>query len=221
MPTPPSPRTAGSGSHPSGQGRRQCAKVTRRPLPDPSAVELRSVPTTAPPYDDELLPPPASTPTSRPDPDHLLTTSQPIPAARHSPHGRHSPESRHTSDGQRSPTGQPAADRPAFATQFAKVLVESLAGTRPPRQLAAWTTERAKSRIQRIGPLLAAGHPPQLRRVVACRPAPDVIEMTVIIAVGPRTRALAIRLEHSPPPRTAPGQPPPPGRWICTDIEAA
>jgi hypothetical protein len=216
MPSPPSPRTAGSGSHPSGQGRRQRAKVTPRPLPDPSAVELRSVPTTAPPYDDELLPPP----TSRRDPDHL-PTSQPIPAARHSPHGRHAPESRHTPDGQRSPTGQPAADRPAFATQFARVLVESLAGARPPRQLAAWTTERAKSRIKRMGPLLAAGHPPQLRRVVAYRPAPDVIEMTIIIAVGPRTRALAIRLEHAPPPRTAPGQPPRPGKWICTDIEAA
>jgi hypothetical protein len=205
MPTPPPPRTAGSGSHPSGRGRRQCAKDTPRPLPDPSTVQLRSVPTTAPPYDDELSPPAAATPPPLIPPDgHPPTSDQADPL--------HPP---------RPAQQQRPADRPAFATQFAQVLVESLAGIRPPRQLATWTTERAKSRIQRMGPLLAAGHPPQLRRVVAYRPAPDVIEMTVIIAVGPRTRALAIRLEHSPPPRTAPGQPPRPAKWICTDIEAA
>ena len=199
MPTPPPPRTAGPGSHPSGQGRRQCAKVTPRPLPDPSAVQLRSVPTTAPPYDDELLPA-----TAPPPAPHLPAADRPdLISPSHRAH-------------QQGP-----ADRPAFATQFAQVLVESLAGTRPPRQLATWTTERARSRIQRMGPLLAAGHPPQLRRVVAYRPAPGVIEMTIIIAVGPRTRALAIRLEHSPPPRTAPGQPPRPAKWICTHIEAA
>jgi hypothetical protein len=173
-------------------------------------VQLRTVPSTAPPYDDELLP------TTAPRPDrHPLTSSQPGPAARPTPGGRPVPS------GQRGPASQPAADRPAFATKFAQVLVESLAGTRPPRQLASWTTERAKSRIQRMGPLLAAGHRPQLRRVVAHHPAPDVIEMTIIIAVGPRTRALAIRLQHFPPPRTAPSQPRRPGKWICTDIEAA
>jgi Family of unknown function (DUF6459) len=198
MPTSPPPRTTGPGSYPGDRGRRRRAKGTPRPLPDPSAVQLRTVPTTAPPYDDERLPPPAATP-------------PPAPA----------PANRPPSTKRPGPARLPAADRPAFATQFAQVLVESLAGTRPPRQLAAWTTERAKSRIQRMGPLLAAGHPPQLRRVVAHHPAPGVIEMTIIIAVGPRTRALAIRLEHSPPVRPAPGRPQRPGKWICTDIEAA
>jgi Family of unknown function (DUF6459) len=199
MPAPPPPPEAGSGSQPGARRPRSCPKVTHRPLPDPAAVQLRTVPDTAPPYDDELLPPPppaASTPPPPPD-RHPPATNQPTPQI------------------------QPAADRPAFASQFAQVLVESLAGTRPPRQLATWTTERARSRIQRMGPLLTAGHRPQLRRVVAYRPAPDVIEMTVIIAVGPRTKAVAIRLEHIPPPRAAPGRPERHGRWICTDIEAA
>ena len=205
MPTPPPPREPGSGPHPSDPGRPGCpGRVTRRPLPDPSAVQLRPVPSTAPPYDDELLPASPAAPGPRPP-----ATGRPAPSG--PPRPARPP----------GPAGPPATDRPAFATQFAQVLVESLAGTRPPRQLSTWTTERAKSRIQRMGPLLTAGHRPQLRRVVAYRPAPDVIEMTVIIAVGPRTRAVAIRLEHIPPPHPRPGRPPQPARWICTDVEAA
>ena len=96
----------------------------------------------------------------------------------------------------------------AWPGQFAQVLVETLAGSRPPRQISSWATERARARIQRLGPMLAAGHRPQLRRVVAFRPASDVIEMTVVVSFGPRVRALAIRLEHSPPGRALPGRQP-------------
>jgi hypothetical protein len=45
-------------------------------------------------------------------------------------------------------------------------------------------------------------------RVLTTRPAPGVIEMTMVVVTGPRTRALAVRLEHG-------------DRWLCTDIEAA
>ena len=101
------------------------------------------------------------------------------------------------------------------------MLVETLAGTRPPRQLTSWTTERARSRIQRMGPLLTAGQRPQLRRVVARRPAADVIEMTVLLSVGPQIRALAVRLEHTAPRPAALGRPTRPGKWLCTQVEAA
>jgi len=200
MPTPPPPRAPGSGPHPADPGRPRCpSRATRRPLPDPAAVRLRPVPATAPPYDDELLPALPATPRPAASPEQPGPAAQPRPAAQ-----------------------QGAAGRPAFATQFAQVLVESLAGTRPPRQLSSWTTERTKSRIQRMAPLLAAGHhPPRLRRVLAHCPAPNVIEMTIIIAAGPRHRALAIRLEHTGPPPPRPGRPHQPARWICTDIEAA
>jgi Family of unknown function (DUF6459) len=216
MPTPPPPRAPGSGPHPSDPGRPGCpGRVTRRPLPDPSAVHLRPVPSTAPPYDDELLPPLPATARPAARPAH-----HPPAADRIAPGGP-GPTSPPRATPPPGPAGQPANTRLAFATQFAQVLVESLAGTRPPRQLATWTTERAKSRIQRMAPLLAAGHSPQLRRVLAHHPAPGVIEMTIIIAVGPRTRALAIRLEHTRPPHSRPGRPPQPAKWICTDIEAA
>ena len=101
------------------------------------------------------------------------------------------------------------------------MLVETLAGSRPPRQISSWATERARARIQRLGPMLAAGQRPQLRRVVAFRPASDVIEMTVVVSFGPRVRALAVRLEHSPPPRPLPGYQPRKARWLCTEVEAA
>jgi hypothetical protein len=220
MPTPPSPREPGSGPHRSDPGRRGCpGRVTRRPLPDPSAVHLRPVPSTAPPYDDELLPPLPGTPMPAARPDHHPPTpGQPAPI---SPPRSTPPQGPGPSSEPR-PAAQPGtAVRPAFATQFAQVLVESLAGTRPPSQLSTWTTGRAISRIQRMAPLLAAGHPPRLRRVLATHPAPGVIEMTIIIAAGPRTRALAIRLEHTTPPRPRPGRPQQPAKWICTDIEAA
>ena len=99
--------------------------------------------------------------------------------------------------------------------------METLAGSRPPRQMSSWATDRARARIQRLGPMLAAGQRPQLRRVVAFRPASDVIEMTVVVSFGPRVRALAIRLEHSPPPRALPGHQPRKSRWLCTEVEAA
>jgi len=114
------------------------------------------------------------------------------------------------------PAGQPGlAPLPgAWPSQFAQVLAEALAGARSPQQLTSWTTERARHRIRQLGPLLQAGPRPRVRRVVACFPAGDVVELAVIVSVGPAVRALAVRLER-------PGQLPPGPAWRCTDIEAA
>jgi Family of unknown function (DUF6459) len=196
MPTPPAPPPGDQpGAQPRGgrPPRRPCRKVGGPPLPDPAAVRLHNVPDSAPPYDDELA---AAVPGARPRP----AADQP-------------------------PTGHrlPAAGKgqPALPGQFAQVLVETLAGTRPPRQLSSWTTERARSRIQRMGPLLTAGQRPQLRRVVARHPAADVIEMTVLLSVGPQVKALAVRLEHTAPRPASLGRPVRPGKWLCTQVEAA
>ena len=45
---------------------------------------------------------------------------------------------------------------------------------------------------------------PAIRRVVTSRPAAGVVEMTVVLGFGPRSRALAIRLEHLPEPMVHP-----------------
>jgi hypothetical protein len=227
MPTPPSqpPRPRPGSQSADSRPRRGCPNVPGRPLPDPAAVRLRPVPTSAPPYDDELALPATSA-------AQLAAWLQQHAATRstHPDHANSPTPDRTPIDRQPGQASQPSpghdsrlspGDHPALASQFAHALIESLAGTRPPRQLSTWTTERTKSRIQRMGPLLTAGHRPHLRRVIAHRPTPDVIEMTLIVTFGPRTRALAVRLEHTVPRRSVPGQPPRPGKWVCTHLEAA
>jgi hypothetical protein len=102
---------------------------------------------------------------------------------------------------------------PPWPRQFAVLLAEGLAGVRPIRQVLPWMSEQGSLHLHRLLPLFAGGHRPRLQRVITAQPAKDVIEMTMIVAFGPRTRALAVRLEQ-----TAPAQTP---RWRCTAIEAA
>lgn len=110
---------------------------------------------------------------------------------------------------------------PEWPSRFAQVLAETLAGSRPPAQVAPWTTERARSHIRKLGPLLTAGPRPVVRRVITSRPAPGVVEMSVVIGMAGRVRALAIRLELQDPRRAAPGRPGRQARWVCTTVEAA
>ena len=73
------------------------------------------------------------------------------------------------------------------------LLAEALAGVRPVRQLLPWLSERGSVHLHRLLPLFADGHRPHVTRVLTTQPAKDVIEMTLVVTVGPRTRALAVR----------------------------
>ena len=117
------------------------------------------------------------------------------------------------SGAQPRPSGaRPPAPDPGevLARQFAVFLVECLAGIRPARQLTPWLSKRGSVHLHRLMPLFTDGHQPKVLRVLSARPAPDVIEMTMVVVTGPRTRALAVRLERAEDPQ----------RWRCTDIEA-
>jgi hypothetical protein len=135
-----------------------------------------------------------------------------------------------------------------WPNQFAQALAETLAGSRPPSQLAPWTTQQTRRRISQLGPSMSTAHRPRVRRVIITSPTAGVLEMTVIVGLGPRVRAVAVRLERTPPtppgdssggraaglqtavpgPQAALGrdqsrraaQAESPG-WICTAIEAA
>jgi len=109
-----------------------------------------------------------------------------------------------------------------WPSQFAQVLSETLAGSRPASQLTPWTTERARERISQLSPLLAASRQPRVRRVIITSPVQGVLEMTVIVDIGSRSRAVAVRLER-PSPATPPmtGQSARPAAWLCTAVEAA
>jgi hypothetical protein len=166
-----------------------------RPLPDAVAVAIRRirVPDSAPPYD----------PYDDADPD-----DQPQPA------GLAEWVAAAQADQQPDQAEEPP-DPGEWPGRFAQVLAETLAGTRPPQQVRPWTTEEARRRIRQLGPMLQAEQRPRVRRVLTSVPRPGVVEMTVVVGLGQRVRALAVRLEHAEPPS---GQA---DRWVCTAIEAA
>jgi len=108
----------------------------------------------------------------------------------------------------------PVSPAPAWPSQFAQILAETLAGGRPASQLTPWTTEQARRRIRQLGPLLASGQRPRVRRVITSVPAAGVLELAAVVGFGPRIRLLAIRLEREPARRGA-------GGWQCTAIDSA
>ncbi len=188
-----------------------------RPLPDAASVRLYLIPDSAPPYDAEGPTGPPAT---------FLRAGAGPTAEEGSPH----PRGRGGSGSPESP--RPPAPRsrglpgsgnmsPGWPAQFAQVLAETLAGSRSPRQLVPWTTERARDRIQRLGPQLSAGQQPRVRRVVTFHPTADAMEMTVVVGFGQRVHALAVRLERADRGHTVPGRAARPGTWLCTTVEAA
>ena len=194
----------------------------RRPLPDPAAIQLFLIPESAPPYD-EVIPAGetggGSLPAWSPRSAELRGRGGGKPAGR--------PARDETLGGHQPPTvapGTPVAAPgvpPGWENRFAQVLAETLAGARPPRQIVPWTTEEARRRIQRLSARLMSEQRPRVRRVLTSLPAPDVMEMTVVVGFGPRVKALAVRLEQ-----TGEGPAAPPGqraaaRWVCTAVEAA
>lgn len=106
----------------------------------------------------------------------------------------------------------PAGD---WTQQFARLLTETLADVRPPQQLLPWMTDRAKVHLHRAATALRCGQRPRVLRVLPSWPSDATAELTIVVRLGSRIRALAVRLEKTSP---KPGQPP---RWLCTDIETA
>jgi hypothetical protein len=128
--------------------------------------------------------------------------------------------------------GEQADGGRAWPRQFAVLLAEALTGARPTRQILPWLSQRGTVHLYRLLPLFSGGQGARVQRVMTAQPSPDVIEMTLIVAVGPRTRALAVRLARAAPAqpprwrgklpaRTAEPQSAAAAGWLCTDIEAA
>jgi Family of unknown function (DUF6459) len=186
----------------------------RRPLPDPAAVRLCRIPDPAPPYD-------ADSPGGRPSAAPAGGEGPADGGRRGQPGGG---AGRRGGTGERGGAGEhrsAGAVPPGWPSRFAQILAETLAGSRPSVQMVPWTTEMARSHIQRLGPQLASVQRPRVRRVVTFQPASDVLEMTAVVWFGPRVRALAVRLERAGAPPEAGGRRPDAPRWLCTAVEAA
>jgi hypothetical protein len=194
-----------------------------------AALRLVPVPDTDPPFDGD---PPAGAPA----------------AAAHWPSGTGwgdlgptTPGHAEAPAGARAATAVPAGSQAGedWSRQFALLLTEALAGARPLRQILPWTTDRARAHLDKLMPLFSGGQRPRVQRVITSRPTRDAIEMTVVVGLGTRTRALAVRLERVfhpqggvargggarsrlpglAVPRAQAEQTPP--QWVCTAIEAA
>jgi hypothetical protein len=118
------------------------------------------------------------------------------------------------------PDAVPVLPDAAWPRRLAVVIVEVLAGVRPDRQLVPLATDRVRARVRNLAPLLAAERRPRIARIVMSRPADRVVELTVVVTLGARSRALAMRFEHVAARPGAPGWPARPARWLCTALEA-
>jgi hypothetical protein len=189
--------------------------------PTPGAsVRLVEIPDAAPPYDCEIHG--AGCPAARDQAGAAdLATVAEVPSAAAVPTAAVPTAAVPTA---LAPTAlAPTAGAGAAGTwprQFAQVMVEILAGVRPARQIHALATDRVRAQIRHLGPILAADRRPVIKRVVTSRPAAGVVEMTVVVSAGSRSRALAMRLEHVAGRPSAPGLPERPARWLCTELEA-
>lgn len=189
----------------------------QRLLPaDLSAIRLLKLPDIGPPFDDDPVARAAvggpALGTGATVPGHDATRTGPLAAVSA---GAHPAGAVAGAAGPRPGQGAGGADGD-WARQFARLLTEALSGARPVRQILPLTSERARVQLRALMPLFAGAQRPRMLRVIATRPTRDVIEMTAVVGVGARTRALAVRLERASGlgKATAP-------RWLCTDIEAA
>jgi hypothetical protein len=178
-------------------------------MPDLSLSSLRlvKVPHAAPPYDCQIHGPGCSA-----DADDEIGVPV-VEVARVEQPGAPPP----APDTPLRAAADPAAGWPR---QFAVVIVEVLAGVRPDRQLVPLATDRVRARVRNLAPLLAADRRPRIARIVTSRPVDRVLEMTVVVNFGARSRALAMRFEHVAARPAAPGWPARPARWLCTALEA-
>ena len=109
-------------------------------------------------------------------------------------------------------TGRSALPEPErFGRQFFTGLLEVLAGRRSPGQLAPLTTAGIHAGIVRDAlandRLGCAGRQPSLQSIRVMEPADGVAELSAVVVVGRRCKAIAARLEGLD------------GRWLCVRLQ--
>jgi len=114
------------------------------------------------------------------------------------------------------PTGRSALPDPRpWAARFVQAVVEVLAGDRPLAQLVRWTSEEVYDGVAaHVVTLVRAANGRRLprgavRTLRVTEPGDGVAEVSATVRHGPRTTAVALRLEGLD------------GRWQCTALEMA
>ena len=220
--TPPDPPAAPSQRTPPES---PASPGQRTPPESPASSELRliTVPAGWPPYDCEshgaACPVARAAALAKPNVSHQAPALAGPPRPTAPPLAPVQSTAGQSSAGQGSAGQSSAGQATALPRKFAQVIVEILAGSRPLRQTVGWTTDRVRAQIGDLTQVLASDQRPRIRRVVTSQPAASVVEMTVVVTFGARSRALAMRFEHMPARQPRPGLPARPARWLCTELE--
>ncbi len=169
-----------------------------------------------------LVPAPAVEPPF--DADHPVprlprqTRQAPLPLSFDLPPGLRTPPAASPANPAAAGADEPSAEDPnRWSATFAQALAETLTGTRPVAQLAAWTTRPVHALLERRAILAAAATAgahrraathARLGRLHVCRPNPTAVETTVALHCAGRS------------PRAGPsGSRRASGRWVCTALE--
>lgn len=118
---------------------------------------------------------------------------------------------------QRTPSAA-LPDPKSWSGRYVQSLVEVLSGDRPVAQLLRWTHETVYSEVQhhvrmltRSMPVANRGrgrrNPSRVQSVHVCEPSDGIVEASVHVRHGNRSRAVALRLEGLD------------GRWRCTALQ--
>ena len=193
---------------------------SRDQAPALPACTVRMAPQREPQFDDELptrrlslvhpvpeLPFPAAIPPAGPNRRRLTLAPLPmdsLPATSDAGANRRPPSTgvqRAGRDGGPDPT--------RFGYQFAQGVIEVLSGRRPIVQLTRHVSPAVQRGLGRAGAgqQLRSAISPVLHSLHLSEPADGVCEMSAIIAVGPRYRAVAARLEWKL------------DHWLCTALQ--
>ena len=183
--------------------------------------EVRRLPTpaTEPPYDDELSPAVSHTDANQ----HVLALSfqlpgglPAVPALRlvsRPPDVDNASDDNFFAPQQTPPTALP--NPRVFAARLVQAMLEVVVAARPLTQLVRWTNDEVYRQLARR--LRVAGHedattrrrhvPGRVRSVHVGEARDNVVEVCAIVQTGPRTTAVALRLEGVD------------GRWQCTAVQ--
>lgn len=113
-----------------------------------------------------------------------------------------------------------------WSRRFAQAAVEIVGGDRPVTQLLRWTSPAVFADLERRACLVAraGGHRPGVGRVQpvspkvlsvhSCFVSGTVVETSIHVRYGERSRALAARFEEQTPKNG-------PTRWVCTALDFA
>lgn len=126
-----------------------------------------------------------------------------------------------------------------WAHRYVQAAIEIVGGDRPASQLLRWSSREVFENLERRARLVAGAgrYQPGQGRVQPVRPrvhgvrtcflADGIVEVSVHLRYGERSRALAARFEHlaGRPTSRWPGEPPEPAdpdaqrRWCCTALD--